>query len=328
MSPPGSDVAPARSPHPVRSRVDTAETGDVGIDLGKTSCRVRATANGHIVEASASGAEGFAAGEAGLRQALAAVESALAALPAEASGSIRRIGVGAAGADAAPNEALRFAETLARRFAAEVTVASDALAAHAGALGGAAGTVLIAGTGAVAFHLADDGDLTRADGWGIWLGDFGSGRWIGQEGLQRVLQARDGIAPATALTTAAITAAGSLEGLPRYVSGTGNPERVLGSFAPFVLEQAEAGDAVAQAIADGAAAHLAQTAAACTRSGERLAVVGGLASDSGFYTRLSNALALHGLEPVPALDDAVAGALLICAHPEYPHERATIRVRH
>jgi N-acetylglucosamine kinase-like BadF-type ATPase len=187
--------------------------------------------------------------------------------------------------------------------------------------------VLIAGTGAVAVRVGADGERTRADGWGIWLGDFGSGRWIGQEGLRRVLHARDGLAAETSLTAAAISAAGSLDALPRYVSGGGNPERVLGAFAPVVLEHALAGDRVADEIIGEATEHLARTTAACARPGEPLAVVGGLASSPEFFGRLADALAARGLEPRQALDDAVAGALLICAHPEFPHERSAIRVR-
>lgn len=308
--------------------MDTAEPGDVGIDLGKTSCRVRAVVRGRVVvQASVSGAEGLAAGARGRERALAAIDAAFASLPGDVSAEVRRIGVGAAGVDAAPGEARQLAEALAERFQAEVTVASDAVAAHAGALAGATGTVLIAGTGAVAYRIAGDGRLTRADGWGIWLGDFGSGRWIGQEGLRRVLRARDGVAAETSLAAAATAAAGSLEALPRYVSADGNPERRLGEFAPVVLEHAAAGDPVADAIVAEAVEHLAQTTAACARRGERLAVVGGLASSTDFFERLTAALVARGLAPTPAVHDAVTGALLICAHPELPHERSAIRVR-
>lgn len=308
--------------------METAGAGDLGIDLGKTSCRVRASAAGRVFETAVAGAEGFAAGAAGLAQALNAIEAALSALPDDVLDRIGRIGVGAAGVDADREQARAFAETLAQRHRANVTVVSDALAAHAGALGGEPGTVLIAGTGSVAFHLSQDGELNRADGWGIWLGDLGSGRWIGQEGLRRVLQARDGLGYPTSLTQAVLAAAGPLDSLPRYVSGGDQPERVLASFAPAVLEHASIGDPVAAAIVDEAVEHLADTAAACTCPGKRLAVVGGLTSSAEFGARLTAALSARTLNAVPALDDAIAGALLICAHSDLPHERYAIRVRY
>jgi N-acetylglucosamine kinase-like BadF-type ATPase len=309
--------------------VDTAAAavGDLGVDLGKTSCRVRLVTPDGAVEAAWSGAEGFAAAD-GAAQALAAFDGALSALPEGAPHAIRRIGVGAAGVDAGREAARAFAAELARRHRAEVAIVSDALAAHAGALGGATGTVLVAGTGAVAFHLDDAGAVTRADGWGIWLGDLGSGRWIGQEGLRRVLQARDGLGPRTTLTDAAAALAGAVDALPRYVSGTARPERVLGGFAPVVLEHAAAGDAVAAAIVAEAVARLAATTAACTAPGERLSLVGGLTGSAWFSARLAAALAARGLAPTAPLGDPVAGALLLCAASDLPHERSAIRVRH
>ena len=306
--------------------VAAAAVGDLGVDLGKTSCRVRLLTRDGALEGSWTGAEGFAAAN-GMAQALAAFDGALSQLPEGSLATIRRIGVGAAGVDAGREAARAFATALARRHGAEVAIVSDALAAHAGALMGGAGTVLVAGTGAVAFHVDEEGAVTRADGWGIWLGDLGSGRWIGQEGLRRVLRARDGLGAPTTLTDAAATLAGSVEALPRHVSGTAQPERVLGAFAPVVLEHATAGDAVARAIVAEAVAHLTQTAAACTAPGERLSLVGGLTGSAEFAARLAGALAARGLAPTPPLGDPVAGALLMCAASDLPHERSAIRVR-
>ncbi|WP_275092119.1 BadF/BadG/BcrA/BcrD ATPase family protein, partial [Microbacterium sp. K36] len=73
--------------------------------------------------------------------------------------------------------------------------------AHAGALDGAAGVLLIAGTGAVALGV-DPSGARLVDGWGPELGDFGSGSWLGREALRAVLRAHDGLAAPTALTAA------------------------------------------------------------------------------------------------------------------------------
>lgn len=302
--------------------------GDVGIDLGKTSCRVRLVGADGTLSSTWSGASGFAEGAAGVDQALAAVDGAFRLLPAGALAGIRRIGVSAAGVSADPGAATAFAETLAQAHDASVAVITDALGAHIGALGGRHGTILIAGTGAVAIHVSADGVISRADGWGIWLGDLGSGRWIGQEGLRRVLRARDGLSPATSLADAAAALGGSLDALPRYVSGGGQPERVLASFAPVVLDHAEAGDGIALSIVDEAVAHLVETAAACTVPGDPLSVVGGLAESALLRERLTAGLQARGLSVTPPLDDAVTGALLLCDRTTLPHERSVIRVRH
>lgn len=305
----------------------TPTTGELSIDLGKTSCRVRLVCADGVLEEHGPGAPGFAAGAEGVTRALASIDTALARLPGTAVADVRRIGIGAAGVDANPAAATRFATAVATRLTAPVALVSDALAAHAGALGGQAGTVLIAGTGAVAFHLDRDGVLRRADGWGIWLGDLGSGRWIGQEGLRRSLQARDLVGPPTALTEAAARLGSSLEDLPRYISDSAHPERLLAAFAPTVLDRAEAGDAVAATILDEAVGHLASTAAACTAPGDRLAAVGGLTSSPFFLDRLRTALDAAGLSLTPALADALSGAQLIQTTPSLPHERQAIRVQ-
>lgn len=233
----------------------------------------------------------------------------------------------AAGVESNRDAASHFAEALAQRFGATVAVVSHALAAHIGALGGQPGTVLVAGTGAAAIHVSQEGKVSRADGWGIWLGDLGSGRWIGQEGLRRVLRAHDALGPATSLTEAALPLAGSLDALPRYVSGGGQPERVLAAFAPMVLDHASQGDEVAVAILETAVENLAATAAACTPRGDKLSLVGGLTSSTIFRARLVAALESHQLTVTPALNDAVAGALLLCVRTNLPHEGSVIRVR-
>ncbi|MYS50866.1 ATPase, partial [Streptomyces sp. SID6013] len=80
---------------------------------------------------------------------------------------------------------------------------SDAVTAHAGALGGRAGVVLAIGTGSVAVGIGADGTYARVDGWGPLLGDDGSGARIGTAGLRAALRAHDGRGPATALLDAA-----------------------------------------------------------------------------------------------------------------------------
>jgi N-acetylglucosamine kinase-like BadF-type ATPase len=82
---------------------------------------------------------------------------------------------------------------LARRFATNsIVLASDITTSHAGALGGAPGVVVAAGTGAAALALDQEGRSAICDGWGYLLGDEGSGYAIGRAGLASALREHDG----------------------------------------------------------------------------------------------------------------------------------------
>ena len=216
----------------------------LAVDLGKTSCR--AAVGGR--RALGSGAPGLAA-PGGVR----AAEAAILAVAREL-GPVDEVIVGAAGALAAPDAARALGDALLVSLRAQrVAVTSDAVIAHAGALDGQPGVVLIAGTGVVALAIGADGALRTADGWGPWLGDEGGGAWIGAAGLRAALRAHDGRGPSTALLDAARARFGAPETWPAQLTGAA----ALASFAPDVLG-AEA-DAAARAIVGAAAEALAAT---------------------------------------------------------------------
>nr|WP_085176454.1 N-acetylmuramic acid 6-phosphate etherase [Mycobacterium paraense] len=269
----------------------------LAIDLGKTSCR--AAAGGRRAEGA--GAPGLAA-PGGVR----AAEAAILAVASEFAPADQVI-VGAAGALTAPDAARRLGAALLAALPAErVAVTSDAVIAHAGALDGQPGIVLVAGTGVVALSIGADGTLRTADGWGPWLGDEGGGAWIGGAGLRAALRARDGRGPSTTLLDAARARFGAPETWPAQLTSAA----ALASFAPDVL--AATGDAAARAIVDAAAAALAATARAAGDG--PVAMVGGLAGVEALRERL---------ELVPAAGDALDGALRLGAI----HEPHVIRVQ-
>lgn len=217
------------------------------------------------------------------------------------------------------------ARRLSDTLSIPIAVLTDVLAAHIGAFRGASGTVLVAGTGAVAYGLSEDGTLTRSDGWGPWLGDDGSGRWIGQQGLHHALSDRDGRGPLTSLRAAAAELAGDIDNLPSWVEGAGEPARTIASFAPIVLEHAAASDRVARQIVEHAAHLLARTARSATTDEGPVAVLGGLAQDEFFRQLVHSALKRLGLRSVPAQSDALTGAAMIATNATLPHERYTTR---
>ncbi|MFE2138531.1 BadF/BadG/BcrA/BcrD ATPase family protein, partial [Streptomyces sp. NPDC059466] len=240
-------------------------TAVLAVDLGKTGCRAVLWTGpdgpGHPVH-EVPGSPGLAE-SGGVTAAVAAVTAAAAlggglasALPA---GRLDTVCVGAAGAAADPAAARSLAEQLLDALPTdEVAVTSDAVTAHAGALGGGAGVVLAAGTGAVTVGVGDGGTFARVDGWGPWIGEEGRGAWIGRAGLRAALRSHDGRGPATALTSAAADRFGDLDRLPATVGHSANQARLTAAFAPVVAGAASDGDAVANGNFRDAAAALSE----------------------------------------------------------------------
>ena len=303
------------------------------VDLGKTNCRVR-VGDAFV---SGSGSAGLAERD-GLDEALAAIASVLppdrsatsadVLSPAGLAGFAGGVAIGAAGAATVPDRARELAHRVARAYRTRAVVTSDVVTAHAGALGGAPGTVLVAGTGAVAVGIDQDGRVRRADGSGIWLGDDGSGRWIGQQGLRAVLRAHDGRGRETTLREAATSLTPSPDTLPAVVGGSAAPERTLASFAPVVLSHAASGDAVAADIVERAIGHLVETASAASSAvpAQTVSITGGLVGHDGFAALLQQALIDEGFLVVDPLGDALDGAALLLDNPDLPHERQVSRV--
>ncbi|MGJ3189664.1 N-acetylglucosamine kinase [Paenarthrobacter sp. FR1] len=222
------------------------------------------------------------------------------------------IGAAVAGVEASVQKSQELATMLSQRFSVPAAVLSDATAAQLGALQGAPGTTLIVGTGAVAFRFDEAGVLHRADGWGPYLGDRGSGRWIGQQGLQSVLEAHDG-GPATSLSAAAGALVESPELLPGWLAEQENPYRAMARFAPLVLQAAESGDAVAHGIIGEACRILTRTvelASGGEGASRRVAMLGGVVGSEFFASLLRKSLASAGIEVVAPLGDGLDGAAL------------------
>jgi glucosamine kinase len=99
-------------------------------------------------------------------------------------------GLAGAGSDEARRVVRR--ELAASGVAARLAVIQDGEIALEGALAGEAGILLVAGTGSVALGRAEDGRIERCGGWGMLVGDEGSGYTIARAALRAALQAADG----------------------------------------------------------------------------------------------------------------------------------------
>jgi N-acetylglucosamine kinase-like BadF-type ATPase len=81
-----------------------------------------------------------------------------------------------------------------------VRVTSDVAVAFAAGTPRPAGSVLLAGTGAVAAEVRDREPVAIHGGYGWLLGDDGSAFWIGRQAVRAVLSAMDGRAPTSPLS--------------------------------------------------------------------------------------------------------------------------------
>ena len=90
---------------------------------------------------------------------------------------------------------------------AGVKVYDDIDIAHAGALGGGEGGVIIVGTGSAAMSIVG-GKRYQAGGWGFQIGDQMSGAILGRELARYSVEAEDGLVEASPLTRAVISALG------------------------------------------------------------------------------------------------------------------------
>jgi glucosamine kinase len=225
-----------------------------GIDGGQTGLRLRVVGPDGRTAAATAGGFDYDAGDPAATV-LALVEQAWARLAVADREPVDRIGMGLTG-DHRPEEVGRIEEGVAGLLGAardraggrvEVRIAHDAVTAHLGALGGAPGVVVVAGTGVVA--LARTAAATaRVDGWGHLLGDEGGGFAVGRHGLRAALAAYDGRGPRTALADAAADRFGPLDGLPRRLYGTGRTVADVAGFSRQVAAAARAGDPVAAEI--------------------------------------------------------------------------------
>lgn len=315
----------------------------VAVDLGKSRCRAVIAAQDGGPEHGqlrrdrrplydGVGAPGLAAAG-GVHAALDAILPIREHLP---GGVIDGIVVGAAGAWAAPTAASELAERLATLLRVHVAVTSDVVSAHAGALDGADGVLLIAGTGAAALGIGDDADGVRLiDGWGPELGDFGSGSWLGREALRAVLRASSGLGPDTVLGETVGSVVGDASAVPGWLAEDGSLPRRLATLAPLVLDAAESGDPVAGEIAaesirllTASAVAAAPDAPAPARTPDApvpdaptVALHGGLTQHAWFRSRLESALRAAERAVLLPAGDALDGALLLAERRDLPHER-------
>jgi glucosamine kinase len=270
----------------------------LGIDGGGTGCRAAvAEGSGRILGRGQSGPANIASDVKGAcdnilaaaRQALRAATGAETALPDLWAG------LGLAGANSAGAvERLRAALPFAR-----LRVETDAIAATKGALGDRDGIVAAIGTGSV-FAAQRGGAIRQIGGWGLILGDEGSGARLGRSLLAEAMAAADGMRPMTPLLRAVLGDHGGPAGVIAFSLAARPAE--FAQLAPRLLAS---GDPAAQAVLAAAAEDVATFVAALqTDPPLPVTFVGGLGA--AYAGRLA------GRWPIaPARGTALDGALLL-----------------
>ncbi len=177
----------------------------LGIDVGgsKTVCLLADDDERVLAEGREEGANLQGAGELALEKVLHSVmEKTL-----EGTGVFpSAICLGIAGVDRASDEAVVRSIMSRIGYKARILVVNDALIALQAGVGDAAGIVIVSGTGSIAYGRNDQGEASRAGGWGYVLGDEGSGYWIGRLALRAVVRHADGRGRATEPDAAAARA--------------------------------------------------------------------------------------------------------------------------
>ena len=147
-------------------------------------------------------------------------------------------------------------------------VHSDALVAYASGTASPNGSVLVAGTGAVAAQVSDLRLDRVADGHGWLLGDVGSGFWLGQQAVRRLLAALDaGTDPGDLGRRVLTELTGSAEVAPHpratvdalIQTVTRRPPVELARLAPLVVDAAVTGEETATSLIAEAGTLLATT---------------------------------------------------------------------
>lgn len=236
----------------------------LGIDAGGTSSRaVLIDETGAVLGTGAAGPANPAGGdrETALSNMALSVERALNGLD---PGVIGAVCAGTAGVLSVTDEVRSLAAELRRRFRTDcdVELVSDAVIAFAAGSAAPDGTVVVSGTGAVAFGIRGHLDpAKRSDGYGWLLGDGGSGFWIGREAVVAALRHIDGNGPGGRLVEAIISTVSPGERRSGALIAQCMAEAPvrLARFASLVCEAAEGGDLVAKSIVTRAVDLLAET---------------------------------------------------------------------
>ena len=172
---------------------------------------------------------------------------------------VARTCVGMAGFSIAEARELT-AATVAGMVTGEVEVCGDDEIALDAAFPGAAGILVIGGTGAVVLGRCSDGRRISAGGWGPVVGDEGSGYWIGREAVRKAFRSYDDGTETELLE--AIRRAWGVQDMGEVIGvANSRPGPDFAELVPAIVACADAGDEVAARLLTKAGNELAKQVA-------------------------------------------------------------------
>ncbi len=188
---------------------------------------------------------------------------------------------------------------------ASVAYETDSVIANMGAHGGADGAILVIGTGSIA-QVRVGAENFSIGGYGFPISDEGSGAALGLSAMRHALRALDGRSQRTPLSIA--VSQRFSHDTARAVSWMDSAmPHDYATFAPLVMDYAEANDPIARSIVEGAAQHIEQFIETIfARRAPRCALAGGLSQRIRPWLRARTAARLS-----EALGDPLDGALLL-----------------
>lgn len=291
----------------------------LGVDAGGTATRaVAATRAGHIVgRGSAGPGNPIAIGNEAAADALATAVAA--ALTGHGPSLVDSAVVALAGS--ARLEDPSAAAVYASRWSAlgltcAMPVVPDVITAFAAATPEPNGTVLIAGTGAVAARIESWSVTATADGHGWLLGDEGSGLWIGLSAVKRVARVwtrasfgPPGPLPAIVALVASHADVPTADSLVDWAHQV--PRREIAALAPAVCAAADSGDPDCRVIVTEAARRLIATLDELDDPSGPVVLAGGLlTADTAVRRAVLEALEARETPTLTGGDAAVGAAWL------------------
>jgi N-acetylglucosamine kinase-like BadF-type ATPase len=205
-------------------------------------------------------------------------------------------------------------------LAAEPLVVNDAIGAIRSGTADGVGVAAVCGTGGAIGARNRQGEVFHLGFWPDGTGAF----TLGSEGLAAVWRAGIGVGPETSLTARALArwdCPDSISLLHAFtrIGGLDASPAARSLFADAVLDEAAAGDPVAQGIVETAGTHLGDYARVCAaRTGQLgspfpLVLAGGVLRHPSALLRESILARVPDAEPVYPTVEPVAGAVLLAA---------------
>lgn len=280
----------------------------LGIDAGGSNCRARLIdAGGAVIGEGRSGTANARIGIDALYETLKDTADQAVAQAGLSTGqrATIRAGMGIAGIT---RPGVRDALAELDFGFASANYATDAQIANLGAHGGQDGAILIIGTGSAA-QLRVEGREFTIGGYGFPISDEGSGAALGLSAMRHALRALDGRTRKTPLS-AAVTERFEHDTAQAIAWMDHATPRDYGTFAPLVMDYAEADDVIARSIVEHAAGHIERFIETIfERGATRCTLVGGLAPRMMPWLRARTVQRLS-----EALGDSLDGALRLAGY--------------